>query len=82
LGLLFGVFPRLAAMMEAAMVMAFALLVWLPGIVAAPGDRQQWTDFWVTWLVAAAAWVVADAYRGSRWWAIEGWSGRDSPTSD
>jgi uncharacterized membrane protein len=72
LGLLFGVLPRLAAMMEAAMVMSFALLVWVPGIVAAPADRQQWTDFWVTWAVGAAAWVVADAYRGTRWWAIPG----------
>lgn len=72
LGLLFGVLPRLAAMMEAAMVMSFALLVWLPGILARPGDRQQWTDFWVTWAVGAAAWVVADAYRGSRWWTTLG----------
>jgi uncharacterized membrane protein len=62
LGLLFGVVPRLAALMEAAMVIAFALLVWIPRIVASPADLHGWAAFWITWAVGAAAWVVADSY--------------------
>ncbi len=59
LGVLFGVFPRVAAMAEAGMVSLFALLVWLPAILAAPKERLPWTAFWITWAIASAAWAVA-----------------------
>jgi uncharacterized membrane protein len=59
LGVLFGVLPELAATLEAAMIGMFTLLVWLPGVVAAPGNRLQWTAFTISYTVAAAAWVVA-----------------------
>ena len=65
LGILFNVVPYLAALMEAAMIMAFTLLVWLPGIVGAPTERLQWTAFWVSWTIGAAAWVIADSYGGN-----------------
>ena len=59
LGILFGVLPRVAAICEAGMVSLFALLVWLPKVVAAPKTRLPWTAFFITWVIAAAAWVVA-----------------------
>jgi uncharacterized membrane protein YphA (DoxX/SURF4 family) len=59
LGVLFGVLPRVAAFCEAGMISVFALLVWLPAIVAAPRARLPWTAFWITWAIGAAAWVAA-----------------------
>lgn len=61
--MLFGVMPRLAARMESLMISAFTLLVWLPGIIRAPTERLQWTAFFASWIIGAAAWVVADSYR-------------------
>lgn len=63
LGVLFSVFPRVAAATEATMLSLFALLVWLPAIVAAPKTRLPWTAFFITWAIMAAAWVVAGNLR-------------------
>jgi len=59
LGVLFGVLPRLAATLEAAMVAGFTLLVWVPLVVAQPRSQLQWTGFMISWVIAGAAWVVA-----------------------
>ena len=59
LGVLFSIFPRIAAMAEAAMIGVFTILVWAPAIVAAPKTRLPWTAFFISWAIAAAAWVVA-----------------------
>lgn len=59
LGVLFGVFPRLAATLEGAMIGIFTLLVWFPGVLAAPSNRLQWTGMLMSWIIGAAAWVVA-----------------------
>lgn len=59
LAVLFGVVPALAANLEAAMIGVFTLLVWLPGVIADPTSRLQWTAFWVSWTIAGASWVVA-----------------------
>lgn len=61
LGVLFSVVPRLAAFMEAGMLCAFTLLVWLPRIVAAAPTRGTWTEFVVSWAITAGAWLVADS---------------------
>ena len=61
LGVLFGVYPRLAATLEAAMIGVFTVVVWGPHVIATPTDRLQWTGFVMSWLIGAAAWVVADA---------------------
>jgi uncharacterized membrane protein len=58
LGVLFGVFPRLAAMLEAGMIGVFTALVWVPLVVKAP-NQLNWTGFFVSWTIGAAAWVVA-----------------------
>ena len=59
LGVLFSVFPRVAAFAEAAMIGAFTILVWGPKIVAEPKSRLNWTAFFISWAIAAAAWAVA-----------------------
>jgi len=59
LGVLFSIFPRVAAMAEAAMISLFTLLVWGPAILAAPRTRLPWTAFFISWAIASAAWVVA-----------------------
>jgi uncharacterized membrane protein len=59
IGVLLSIFPRLAAAAEAGMLSLFTLLVWAPAILAAPKTRLPWTAFFISWAIAAAAWVVA-----------------------
>ena len=59
LGVLFSIFPRVAAMAEASMIGVFTILVWWTAIVAAPKTRLPWTAFFISWAIASAAWVVA-----------------------
>ena len=59
LGVLFSIFPRVAAVAEGAMLTLFALLVWVPTVAAEPTARLPWTALLITWAIAAAAWVVA-----------------------
>jgi len=59
LGVLFSIFPRVAATAEAGMISLFTLLVWGPAILAAPAKRLPWTAFFISWAIASAAWVVA-----------------------
>jgi uncharacterized membrane protein len=59
-GVLFSILPRMAAATEAGMLTLFTLLVWGPAIAAAPKTRLPWTAFFISWVIAAAAWVVAN----------------------
>jgi uncharacterized membrane protein len=58
-GVLLGIYPRLAAAMEAAMLSAFTGLVWIPAILAAPTKQFVWSEFTISWAISAGAWVVA-----------------------
>lgn len=66
LGILFGVWPRLAASLEAAMVAGIGFVYWAPDLYT---GRTASTAFIITLLVAAGVWVVADSWRGVRWFA-------------
>jgi uncharacterized membrane protein YphA (DoxX/SURF4 family) len=66
LALVFGVWPRLAATAQAAMVGAIGLVYWGPDLHT---GRTATTAFIITLLVAAGTWVVAESYRGVRWFA-------------
>ena len=67
LGILFGVWPRLAATLEAAMVAVIGCIYWGPDLYT---GRTATTAFIITFLVAAGVWVVADTWRGVPWFSI------------
>ncbi|HEX8795273.1 MAG TPA: hypothetical protein VF765_30200 [Polyangiaceae bacterium] len=70
LAILFGVVPRLAAVLEAAQVTAFVVLSHVPSVLGAPRDRIQWGMFFDALAIAGSAWLVATTFRG-RWLGIE-----------
>jgi uncharacterized membrane protein len=76
LGVLFGVLPRIAAWAEAVQISLYALLIWLPAILLgnrnlgpsfAHADRRlSFTAFLISWIIAAAAWAVAQNVPSNR----------------
>lgn len=66
LGVLFGVLERLAVRIEAGMLSLFTILVWGPAIIAAPRTRLPWTAFFISWIIASAAWMVSQNITSSR----------------
>jgi len=68
--MLIGVCARLAAVLSALQLSAFALLVWVPNVAEGPLSAFQWGEAVVTVALTAAAWVVADSYNGMRWLAV------------
>jgi uncharacterized membrane protein len=63
LGVLTGVFARLAAGLEAAMLVIITVLVWTPWLTPAPVNQMQITAFLISSAIACGAWIVADSYR-------------------
>jgi uncharacterized membrane protein len=68
-GMLFGVVPRLAASLEATMLWIITVLVWVPRVAGMPANQENWAEFLISCAIAAAAWLVADTYRGVDWLA-------------
>jgi uncharacterized membrane protein len=70
LGILFAIWPGMAAHLEALMMTMFVLLVHAPSINSvpplewAPSHRFQWTALLWALALAASAWLVATSYRG------------------
>ena len=65
--LLSGICARLAAALEAAMLMIITLLVWTPGLTpASQGMQFQFTGFFISAAIASGAWIAADMLRKPR----------------
>jgi len=66
-GMLFGVYPRMAATLEAVMLWSFTLLVWIPRLMSNPKFQENWTEWFLSAAIAAGAWIVAETYRNDPW---------------
>ena len=69
LAILFSFYPRIAALIETAMLALFAFLVWgpdtwfsgTPKLAGSPaGFRFPLSAFLITWVIGAAAWLIAN----------------------
>lgn len=70
LGVVAGVYARLAAALAALEIGLFVLLVWVPIVAAGSKDAFQWSETIVSWAIMAGAWIVAESYRGAPWLAM------------
>jgi uncharacterized membrane protein len=69
---LIGLCARLAAVLSASQIGLFLLLVWIPIVAAGSKIPFQWSETILNAALLACAWVVADSYRDTPWFAASG----------
>jgi hypothetical protein len=69
LGILFGVWPRLATHIEAAMLAIITVWFWGPWLHT---GHTATTAFIISTLIASGVWLVGDTYAGLEWLAVPG----------
>ncbi len=52
---------RLATRLMTLMIVLFGILVWVPRLVVHPEAHGNWSEFALNFLIAGAAWIVAEA---------------------
>jgi len=67
---LVGACARLGATLSALQIGLFTVLVWVPIIAAGAAGPYQKSEFALSVALTAGAWVAADSYRGTRWFAV------------
>ncbi len=60
--ILFNALVRLAATLLAVMMGLFLPLIWLPMVAPGHVSAFNWGETYATWVLTAAAWVVADSW--------------------
>ena len=73
LGVLFGVLPRLAAVLSTVQMGLFLLLVWIPSIALGSRDVDVWSEAVISLALTVSAWMVTDSYRREPWFAMGTW---------
>jgi uncharacterized membrane protein len=64
-----GVLSRLAAALVTLQIGLFSVIVWMPRVWTGNLTAFQRGEVVATWVLMAAAWVVAESYRGQPWLA-------------
>jgi len=70
IAILLNILPRLAATMEAGMMGSFVLLLHIPGVIAEPTSRFQWTMLCIATAITGAAVIVAHHFVNRPWLLI------------
>lgn len=65
IAIIVGVFARLAAVLVAIQIALITFIVWPPLALSHKMTAFQFGEFITSWLLTAAAWIIADSYRDS-----------------
>ncbi|MGO9864241.1 MAG: hypothetical protein ACLPLR_11575 [Terriglobales bacterium] len=69
-----SLYARLAVTLSVVQLTLFLVLVWVPIVANGSRDPFQWSETILNVALLAGGWVVADSYRGTRWFVIKGLS--------